>query len=101
MSAKIHCCHCQMWGSHRSDDCPSIKAQHSFAEARGSVARVESEVCGDCEGSGVVLKTNGWMLFDGKCKRCSGTGRIEPTKPLNAPHEPCGATIKKCEHANK
>lgn len=49
-----------------------------------SVAGVESEVCGDCEGKGVVLKTNGWMLFDGKCKRCSGTGRIEPTKPLNA-----------------
>jgi DnaJ-class molecular chaperone len=48
-----------------------------------SVAGVESEVCGDCEGKGVVLKTNGWMLFDGKCKRCSGTGRIESTKPLN------------------
>jgi DnaJ-class molecular chaperone len=47
------------------------------------VARVESEVCGDCEGKGVVLKTNGWMLFDGKCKRCSGTGRIQTTKPLN------------------
>lgn len=23
-----------MWGYHRSDDCPSIKAQRSFAEAR-------------------------------------------------------------------
>lgn len=33
--------------------------------------------------------------------RCLDEERCRRLKAQNAPHEPCGATIKKCEHANK
>lgn len=33
------------------------------------------ETCNECNSKGTVLKTNGWLLFDGKCKHCNGTGK--------------------------
>lgn len=48
------------------------------------------------------------LTEDEKYRLASGTNTIcrnrtacRKPKSANAPHEPCGATTKKCEHANK
>ena len=63
--------------------------QASLAPARGSAAGVESEICPNCKGVGKVEKTNGWLLFMGKCRTCDGTGRVKEAKPQpNSKGEP-------------
>jgi len=48
-----------------------------------SVARVESEVCEECHGSGLVPVTIMDVTAAFECPDCGGTGHIETKKPLN------------------
>lgn len=58
-----------------------VEHDRLLAQAPGSGAGNESEICPNCKGVGKVEKTNGWMLFMGKCKTCDGTGCVKEAKP--------------------